>query len=146
MRILRRLLIAIVALTAGGLLRADVEEDKQQLLDLEKHCAEALVHVDIPFLASFYANGWILVGSDGSRYSRQQTLAFLSLGKVKWESCVYNDMEARVFGNTAFVVYKATAAGEVDGGRIEETEVCADTFIREGDRWRCVHSHNRRME
>ena len=125
-----------------GFLRASQDDDKEQLKDLELHCAAALVDGDVQWLASFYDLDWILIGSDGRRFTRRQTLAQLGNGEVKWRSCAMSEMDIRVFGDTAIVVYKAAAVGEVHGAKIVETEVCTDAFIRVDGRWRCIHSHN----
>ena len=51
-------------------------------------------------------------------------------------------MDIQVFGDIAIVVYKAAALGEMNGAKIEETEICSDAFTRVDGKWRCVHSHN----
>jgi ketosteroid isomerase-like protein len=142
MKALLPLGIILAVLTTSPVIRADDAAEQEQVCELEKRCSAALVRGDIPFLASFYADDWVLIGCDGQRYSRQQTLTWLSLGKVKWNSCEYGEMDIRIFGNTAIAIYRATALGEVQGARIEETEICSDIFIRVDEGWRCVHSHN----
>ncbi len=142
MRKLRHVLIALLMLATGLPARADLDADKEQLRDLEMRCAVALVEGNVQWLASFYDEDWILIGSDGQRFTRKKTLAQLASGALKWRSCVMSEWDIRVFGDTAIVIYKATLLGEVQGAKIEETELCTDSFVRVGDQWRCVHSHN----
>jgi ketosteroid isomerase-like protein len=142
MRKLRRLLTVLAAVATSALAHAGVPEDEGQLRDLEFRCAKALVDSDTQWLDSFYARDWVLIGSDGQKFSRKLTLAQLDNGMLKWVSCVFSDMEIHVFGDAAIVVYKAVSLGEMNGQKIDETEICSDTFVRDGDTWRCVHSHN----
>jgi ketosteroid isomerase-like protein len=142
MRKLRRLLVVLAVLGVSGLARAGVPEDEGQLRDLEFRCATALVDSDTQWLDGFYGKDWVLIGSDGQKFSRKLTLAQLESGQMKWVSCVFSDMDIHVFGDTAIVIYKAVSLGELNGQKIDETEICSDTFVRDGDSWRCVHSHN----
>jgi ketosteroid isomerase-like protein len=142
MRKLSHLLIALAILATGALAHADVAEDEGQLRDLEFHCATALVNSDTQWLDSFYGKDWFLIGSDGQKFTRKLTLAQLESGQLKWVSCAFSDMDIHVFGDTAIVIYKAVSLGELNGRKIDETEICSDTFVRDGDSWRCVHSHN----
>jgi ketosteroid isomerase-like protein len=137
-----RLLFFAFLLAACGAAMADEEADKAQLTELEKNCATALIKADIPWLSDFYAMGWIVVGPDGQQYGRQQMLAVIGTGALKWTSCEYTDFEIRVVGDTAVVIYKASAAGELRGQPIGGAEYCSDTFVRVDGHWHCVHSHN----
>jgi ketosteroid isomerase-like protein len=142
MRKLRSLLAALAVLGTTALTHAGVLEDEGQLRDLEFRCAKALVDNDTQWLDSFYGKDWFLIGSDGQKFSRKLTLSQLENGQLKWVSCVFSDMDIHVFGDTAIVIYKAVSLGEINGQKIDETEICSDTFVRDGDTWRCVHSHN----
>jgi ketosteroid isomerase-like protein len=137
-----RLLMALALLAAGGSVRADPTDDRQQLSDLEQGCATALMKADLRWLDSFYDQDWLLVCSDGQRVSRKKSLAQLASGQVKWKSIVLSEVDVRVFGDTAIVIYKAAAVGEINGATIREAELCTDSFIRVDGGWRCVHSHN----
>lgn len=142
MRKTLRLLLAIVLLAAADSLHADPTDDRQQLGDLEQGCATALIKADLRWLDSFYDQDWVLICSDGQRVSRRKSLAQLASGEVKWKSIVLSEVDIRVFGDTAIVIYKAVSVGEIHGATLRETELCTDSFIRVDGGWRCVHSHN----
>lgn len=132
----------VLAVAGSGLARADLGDDQEQLAAMELRCAKALVNADTRWLSGFYGADWFLVGSDGRRFTREQTLADLATGELKWHSCKFTDMEVHIFGDTAVVVYKADALGAVHGLEIREIEICSDTFVRGDEGWRCLHSHN----
>ena len=144
MRTLLRLPIVFAVLVTGGFVHADRDDDEKQLRDLELLvCAMALVNADVKWIDSFYDKDWLLVGSDNSRTNRQQYLAPLANGRLQWVQCAFSEIEVRVFGDVAIVMYKAAALGVVNGAKIDETGILHRHFhLGRIHAWRCVHSHN----
>ena len=121
---------------------ADEAADKEQIQEIEKRCAAALVSGDFQALGGIFAEEWMLVGGEGQVMSRQQIFGQLRSGDLKFSSYAMGELDVRIFGDTAVVIGHGNPHGEYHGEKFEESEIFTDTFIRVGGRWRCILSHS----
>ena len=131
-------------LTSLALTRADEAADKDQLRNLEKTCAAALVKGDHQRRwASIFANDWVIVDGSGQTHPREEIFKSLSSGDLKFISYELGEMEVRIVGDTAVVIGHGHPRGQMNGEAFEENEVFTDTFARvHGGKWRCILSHS----
>lgn len=90
----------------------------------------------------FLSERWVRVGGDGSTINREQALAALRSGELKYGSVAADERVWRTFGadtavSTSRVTLKATLGGRDIGGVFRAT-----TMLRkEGGRWVLVSTH-----
>jgi ketosteroid isomerase-like protein len=79
---------------------------------------------------------------DGSTLSREQALAALRSGDLKYESVVAEDRTWRTFGNdTAIVTSRATLKASLKGQDVSGTYRATTVLRKAGDRWVIVSTH-----
>lgn len=104
------------------------------LAALTKNSADAVE----PFVGGQY----IRVGPDGSTLNKEQTLAALRSGDLKYDSVVSDKRTWRTFGNdTAIVTSRATLKARYKGQDVSGTYRATTVLRRVGDRWAVVSTH-----
>lgn len=126
----------------GRVACADEATDKAQLREIETRTAAALVNANFQALGSVFAEEWTLIGSEGQILTRQQIFEHLRSGELKFSAYELGEMDIRIFGDTAVIVGHGNSHGEFKGEKFEQDEVYSDTFIRVGEKWRCVLTHS----
>ena len=90
----------------------------------------------------FFAAEYIRVGPDGSTLNRDQALAALRSGDLKYESVVAEDRTWRTFGpETAIVTSRATIKASYKGQDVSGTYRATSVLRKMGDRWAIVSTH-----
>lgn len=125
---LRALLIAACALVvfaacvlpARALWRGEHHEQRNELFQMEEKWRNAVLHGDAAAMASLLDDDYMAITSNGTLQSREQTLAHLRSGTIRFRSIAITDRKVRFYGNTAVVtcradVVGATAEGEMTG-------------------------------
>jgi ketosteroid isomerase-like protein len=117
--------------TAGAAEQGKLE---QELMQLERNWCSAVVKSDAAALGAILADDLTDVSAMGKVGSKAQDLADLKTDKTT--VCEDDMMQARVYGDAAVVVGRATIKSASFNGQIRFT----DTYIRRDGRWRCVAS------
>jgi ketosteroid isomerase-like protein len=131
-------------LLAAGLLavlplRAD---DPQQVARIENAMADALGKNDAAAFRALISDDWKIVLSDGSIVSADQIVKTLKEGKLKFSAVSVEDLEVRLYGDTAIVIGVGRSKGEFEGQDFSDRDRFTDVFIRTDGKWRCVSSHS----
>lgn len=87
-------------------------------------------------LAKHHADDYVLIGSFGETYTKDQYLELIRSGKLNYGSIETKNLNVRVFGETAIATGqtsgKATVDGQTGGGRFAFTSV----YTKRGDGWK----------
>lgn len=114
---------------------------KNALLAMEHEWGPAMVKRDFAALDRIMAPDWVLTAPDGTVQTRDQALADLRSGALKFESMVPSQVEVRLFGDTAIVTGftddRGTYKGEDVSGRYRFTDV----FVNRNGKWQAVSTH-----
>jgi len=95
---------------------------------LKKNSADAV--------GPFFAAEYIRVGPDGSTLNKEQAVAALRSGDLKYESVVAEDRTWRTFGNdTAIVTSRATVKASLKGQDVSGTYRATTVLRKVVDRW-----------
>ena len=102
----------------------------------------ALVKNSAEEAGSFLSKDWVRVGGDGTMINREQALAALSSGELKYGSVAVDERVWRRFGDdtavsTSRVTLKASYKGQDVGGIYRATTI----MRREGGRWVLASTH-----
>jgi len=111
---------------------------EQQIKDLEKQWADAVLKHDAVALDRILADDIVEVDPTGQVQTKAQDLADLKSGELKLESLSPGDMKVRVFGNVAVVNGPYTVKGTYKGKDISGEGRFTDVFVKRQGRWQCV--------
>src|SRR5919199_941738 len=145
----RTLVIAALVLTAVSIApgqqqsanreqRRSVEQDIRQL-DNER--IQAQIHADAAALDRIYAADFIGVGPSGTVRTKPQVLSDFTSGHLKFQSITTDDVQVRVYGNTAVETGRTTTDGQDKGKTVPRDNRFTRVWVKQQGRWRLVATH-----
>ena len=149
MRILRRCVplpvICTVALFASTARGEDTKDAKAELTALVTKTAELLNRNDVDGFVASLSPDWKLVTTEGAVMNREQVVALLKGGKIRFTSYRVGDLDVRVFGDAAVVIGRNESALQVEESSVHGKDRFTDLFVRRDGQWRCVSTHSSRL-
>jgi len=119
-----------------GFCQKPTAEDEKAVLDTEYAWCQAYLKADTAALADIELDGYTLIEPNGSTTTKDQEIAELKSGAIRFLSLSSHELSVRVYGDTAIVtgrtVLKAIEDNEPHDGIFQFT----DTFVRKDGRWR----------
>ena len=145
----RALFIAVLVLTVApmgvgqnqterGSDRTSVEETIRKL-DHER--IQAQIHADATALDRIYAADFIGVGPSGTVRTKPQVILDFTSGDLKFQSITTDDVQVRVYGNTAVETGRSTMDGQDKGKAVPHDTRFTRVWIKQQGRWRLVANH-----
>lgn len=116
------------------------------LKQLDKACVDAMVQSNIDALSMIEADEFTFVTPDGAIMNKEQDLATLRSGDLKYESVELQDVAVRVFGDTGVVTGRANVKGRIKTYDISGSYRYTVTFVRRAARWQAVASQMTRIQ
>ena len=129
-------LLAFTAFAFGG-----EAEDRAELTRLEETMATLLVKNDVPALEAMLAKDWKLVLAEGIVMSRDELLGTLKSGKLKFSADSAEQLDIRLYGDTAVVIGISRSRGSWEDQPFSGSDRFTDVFIRKEGKWLCVSTH-----
>ena len=111
---------------------------EEELLKLEEQFAEAIVKNDSEAIERLVADEWIIINADGGIIDRERFLEVIKSGTLTHEMMESDDMQVRVYGDSAVVSSLTRSKGKFMGQEFTTHERATDVFVRRGGQWRCV--------
>ncbi|WP_199522480.1 nuclear transport factor 2 family protein [Geodermatophilus marinus] len=113
----------------------------EELLDVARRWAEAIVADDAARIAGFVADDWVMVDASGVS-PRRRFLELVGAGELTHSAMdPVGPLRVRVYGDTAVVTGRVTNTAHHRGHRYDADEWTTDVFVRQGGRWACVLTH-----
>jgi uncharacterized protein (TIGR02246 family) len=145
----RTLLIAVLVLnatsigvgqkqSARGSHRTSVGETIRKL-DNER--IQAQIHADATALDRIYAPDFIGVGPSGTVRTKPQVLLDFTSGDLKFQSITTDDVQVRVYGDTAVETGLSTMTGQDKGKTVPRDTRFTRVWVKQQGRWRLVANH-----
>ena len=145
----RTLVIAVLVLTAASLAigqkqsarreqRGDIEQAIRQL-DHER--IQAQIGADAAALDRIYADDFIGIGPSGTVRTKAQVIADFTSGDLKFQSITTDDVQVRVYGNTAVETGRSTMNGQDKGKTVPRDNRFTRVWVKQQGRWRLVANH-----
>ena len=119
---------------------AQTKDHARELQELEQRIARAWVGRDRAFLERVLTPEWSVTQADGQILTRADVLGSF-FDAVKLETCVTDDVSVTLFGTTAIVRGRTTAAGTYEGRPVSARIRFTDVFLERGGRWQAIASH-----
>jgi uncharacterized protein (TIGR02246 family) len=143
------LVIAVLALTATSIAlgqkqsassdqRSSVE---QAIRQLDKERIQAQIGADAATLDRIYADDFIGVGPSGTVRTKPQVIADFTSGDLKFQSITTDEVQVRVYENTAVETGLSTMVGRDKGKAVPRDTRFTRVWIKQQGRWRLVANH-----
>ena len=117
----------------------DPARDELELTQLVKDLNEAVVKADLAVLERVLHEDYVHNRPNGVVEDRAQYLENRKARRVDFESLVPDEMEVRVYGDTAIVTGRSTAKGKDQYGKMDEQRRWTRVLVRRDGRWQFVH-------
>ena len=145
----RTLVIAVVILAAMSIALAQRQSAKrdqrrnveQAIRRLDKERIQAQVHADAEALDRIYADDFIGVGPSGTVRTKPQVIADFTSHDLKFQSITTEEVQVRVYGNTAVETGRSTMTGQDKGKDVPRDTRFTRVWIKQRGRWKLVANH-----
>jgi ketosteroid isomerase-like protein len=150
---MKRILVVTMLVAASSLVfsqpaRSSANQkgnDEQAVRQFLDELYAALGRNDVAALDRIYADDYFLVNESGVRTTKAPRLAAIKSGELKYESVSFDDVNIRLYGNTAVATYramiKAQSKGQDIGGKLQVTV----TLVKIKGRWQLVAAQATRI-
>src|SRR5881398_4112661 len=145
----RTLVTAVLALTATAIAlgqkqsssrdqRSNVE---QAIRQLDRERIQAQIGADAVALDRIYANDFIGVGPSGTVRTKAQVISDFTSGALKFQSITTDEVQVRVYENTAVETGRSTMIGQDKGQIVPRDTRFTRVWVKQQGRWRLVANH-----
>jgi len=118
--------------------RTTVEETIRKL-DNER--IQAQIHADATALDRLYAADFIGVGPSGTVRTKPQVISDFTSGNLKFQSITTDDVQVRVYGDTAVETGLSTMIGQDKGKTVPRDTRFTRVWVKQQGHWRLVANH-----
>src|SRR5258707_5914107 len=138
--------IAVVAFSAAviasgqeqGAIRDPRRIVEQVIRKLDNERIQAQIHADPTALDRIYAADFIGVGPSGTVRTKPQVILDFTSGDLKFQSITTDDVQVRVYGNTAVETGRSTMNGQDKGQTVPRDTRFTRVWVKQQRRWRIV--------
>jgi ketosteroid isomerase-like protein len=133
------ILLACCASTYG---QTSDKGDEGQILALENAWNHAEVQHDPAALELILTDDFVITEPDGTMQNKRQHMAATKDASYHYDLLVSEDFRIKMYGTVAVVTGTYHEKGSSKGSRFDRRGRFTDTWIRIGNTWRCVASHD----
>jgi uncharacterized protein (TIGR02246 family) len=145
----RTLVAAVLALTAasgapGQTESASTEQrssTEQAIRQLDSERIQAQINADAVALDRIYADDFIGVGPSGTVRTKPQVISDFTGGHLKFQSITTDQVQVRVYENTAVETGLSTMVGQDKGKTVPRDTRFTRVWVKQQGRWRLVANH-----
>ena len=124
--------------SATGGQRSSVE---QAIRQLDNERIQAQIGADAVALDRIYADDFIGVGPSGTVRTKKQVIADFTAGDLKFQSITTDEVQVRVYDNTAVETGLSTMVGQDKGKAVPGDTRFTRVWVKQQGRWRLVANH-----
>jgi len=114
-------------------------EDAIRKVDNER--IQAQIHADAAALDRIYAEDFIGVGPSGTVRTKPEVLSDFTSGHLKFQSITTDEVQVRVYGNTAVETGLSTMVGQDADKTVPRDNRFTRVWVKQQGRWRIVSNH-----
>ena len=145
----RTLVIATLALTASSIAPGQKESAnrdqrssvEQAIRQLDNERIQAQIHADATALDRIYAANFIGVGPSGTVRTKPQVILDFTSGDLKFQSITTDEVQVRVYENTAVETGLSTMVGQDKGKAVPRDTRFTRVWVKQEGHWRLVANH-----
>ena len=124
--------------SAGRDQRSSVE---QAIRQLDNERIQAQIGADAVAIDRIYADDFIGVGPSGTVRNKAQVIADFTSGALKFQSITTDEVQVRVYENTAVETGLSTMVGQDKGKAVPRDTRFTRVWVKREGRWRLVANH-----
>ena len=124
--------------SARGSHQTSVEE---VIRKLDNERIQAQIHADATALDRIYAADFIGVGPSGTVRTKPQVILDFTSGDLKFQSITTDDVQVRVYGNTAVETGRSTMNGQDKGKAVPRDNRFTRVWVKQQGHWQLVLNH-----
>ena len=145
----RALLIAVLVLTVAPMCEGQKQSAsrdqrsgvEQVIRQLDNERIQAQIHADATALDRIYAADFIGVGPSGRVRTKPQVISDFTSGDLKFQSITTDEVQVRVYENTAVETGLSTMIGQDKGKAVPRDTRFTRVWVKQEGRWRLVANH-----
>jgi uncharacterized protein (TIGR02246 family) len=145
----RTLVVAVLALTATSIAPGQEESAsrdqrssvQQAIRQLDNERIQAQISADAVALDRIYADDFIGVGPSGTVRTKAQVISDFTSGDLKFQSITTDEVQVRVYENTAVETGLSTMSGQDKGKAVPRDTRFTRVWVKQQGRWRLVANH-----
>ena len=143
------LVIVVLTLTAAPIAlgqkqtatRDQTKNVARLIRQLDQKRIQAQIDADRVALDRLYADDFIGIGPSGTVRTKPQVLSDFTSGDLKFQSITTDDVQVRVYGNTAVETGLSTMIGQDKGKVVPRDNRFTRVWVKQQGRWRLVANH-----
>src|ERR1700749_4321098 len=133
---------ASIALGQGPRTKGDRRKSIEQVIrQLDHERIQAQIESDAAALERIYAADFIGVGPSVSVSTKPQLISDFTSGELKFQSITTDEVQVRVYGNTAVETGKSTMIGQDKGKAVPRDTRFTRVWVKQQGQWRLVANH-----
>jgi len=145
----RTLVIVALAVTATSIALGQKQSSssdqsssvEKAIKQLDNERIQAQIGADRAALDRIYADDFIGVGPSGTVRTKPQVIADFTSGDLKFQSITADEVQVRVYENTAVETGLSTMVGQDKGKAVPRDTRFTRVWVRQQGRWRLVANH-----
>ena len=134
------LLIALLILSATFTAIGQKSID-QGIRQLDSERIQAQINADTVALKRIYSDDFIGVGPSGTVRTKPQVISDFTSGALKFQSITTDEVQVRVYENTAVETGLSTMVGQDKGKAVPRDTRFTRVWVKQQGRWRLVANH-----
>jgi uncharacterized protein (TIGR02246 family) len=108
---------------------------------LDNERIQAQIHADATALDRIYAADFIGVGPSGTVRTKPQVISDFTSGELKFQSITTEEVQVRVYGDTAVETGLSTMIGQDKGKTVPRDTCFTRVWVKQQGHWRLVVNH-----
>jgi uncharacterized protein (TIGR02246 family) len=145
----RTLVTAIITLTLTSIVRGqdqsattDQKASVQQAIrQVDNERIQAQIHADAAALERIYADDFIGIGPSGTVRHKPEVLSDFTSGHLKFQSITTDEVQVRIYGDTAVETGLSTMVGQDEGKVVPRDNRFTRVWVKQEGNWRLVANH-----
>src|SRR5689334_1097717 len=113
----------------------------QVIRHLDRERIQAQISADRAALDRIYADDFIGIGPSGTVRTKPQVLSDFTSGTLKFQSIDIDDVQVRIYGNTAVETGRSTMHGQDKNKTVPVDNRFTRVWVKQSGRWRLVANH-----
>jgi uncharacterized protein (TIGR02246 family) len=145
----RTIVIAVLLLTTASIAlgqsprasRDQTRSIEQLIRHLDQERIQAQINADAAALDRIYAPDFTGVGPSGAVRTKPQVISDFTSGALKFQSITTDEVQVRIYGNTAVETGRSTMTGQDRGKAVPRDNRFTRVWVKHQGHWRLVLNH-----
>ncbi len=133
------LLLLAFPVLLSGMPRGERHESRHEIDQLEETWANAILHRNVQQMDALLADDYMAITPSGMLVSKDQTLANMRNGTMRFSTIATSDRKVRFYGGTAVVTSRAYVIGTMPEGPLQGSYRYTRVYVRDDQgKWQIV--------